>query len=928
MKAAPAPRLHVAAPSPGVNCRDFSRSLPNGDAFLHTPVTPFSLTIAVAQTLTLLLPSSLRASSFASHAGIMGDEPPASLSPVGSEPQPSIHREPDNNTVADQRPGAIRSVSLPAPTDALHDSNGRSLSASAASPDFVDRPATARSTRGRTKQDERRPTTSIGAGEHNRMLRSTDDSSGVDAPSLRSVPSIVVNDLSARPSSRPGSRPGSRWSERKWGGLRRKSAELERKMSTEELPPVPPIEPAFSGISLDIPTASLEGLGQTMKFSNRGSLIRNRSKRPYPALSVDQQSEQPSEPTEQSPAPSSEKLSIRQVPSTLSPDPSTDTPDSINDEKKAEDNDVPQATLRPLRSKGTLCPRQTSLQSRAISADEDMLSRRVRLMYERGNDSVTDSDVAKSIAEDNGVLWEEGATPDAEIDVETASTPGPDVHGALEQNGRASAEVERVRIKRETQELAGGIEYWQNVGAGDVDRYGFIRSPAKNGSGSEPHPIQRVTTSLLLASEMPRRKRSIRPSATRASNRSFSGRSPTRNMSHSSAPGRPSSSASTHSVPIRRSTSRLRSATNRLPHNRDRKFKDEAGDMLTLPADTPTEGQDTAAARAMRRKEWEREDKWTKMAKPTKKTRDGGGMKFEFDVHSSKLIERTWKGIPDRWRSTAWFSFLEASAKQHADSPSEEELIEAFHEYQYVSSPDDVQIDIDVPRTISSHIMFRRRYRGGQRLLFRVLHAMSLYFPDTGYVQGMAALAATLLAYYDEEHAFVMLARLWQLRGLEELYRSGFAGLMEALDDFEREWLAGGEVASKLTEVGIPPTAYGTRWYLTLFNYSIPFPAQLRVWDVFMLLGDAQDITGRPSTSSAKHKKDASEARPSTFGQGLDVLHATSAALIDGMREIILESDFENSMKVLTSWVPIKDIELFMRVAKAEWKVHRRKKAI
>lgn len=221
--------------------------------------------------------------------------------------------------------------------------------------------------------------------------------------------------------------------------------------------------------------------------------------------------------------------------------------------------------------------------------------------------------------------------------------------------------------------------------------------------------------------------------------------------------------------------------------------------MLTLPVEeSGQEGQDTPSSRAMRRKEWEREDKWTKMAKPVKKTRDGGGMKFEFDTRSSKLIERTWKGIPDRWRATAWYSFLESSAKRRKDSPSEDELIEAFHEYQYISSPDDVQIDIDVPRTITSHIMFRRRYRGGQRLLFRVLHAMSLYFPDTGYVQGMAALAATLLAYYDEEHAFVMLARLWQLRGLEQLYKSGFAGLMEALDDFEREWLAGGEVATKL----------------------------------------------------------------------------------------------------------------------------------
>jgi hypothetical protein len=321
----------------------------------------------------------------------------------------------------------------------------------------------------------------------------------------------------------------------------------------------------------------------------------------------------------------------------------------------------------------------------------------------------------------------------------------------------------------------------------------------------------------------------------------------------------------------------------------------------------------------MRKKEWEREDKWTKMAKPTRRTALGGGMTFEFDTQSTKLIERTWKGIPDRWRATAWYAFLEASAKRRSDSPTEQELVEAYNEFQLISSPDDVQIDIDVPRTITSHIMFRRRYRGGQRLLFRVLHAMSLYFPDTGYVQGMAALAATLLAYYDEEHAFIMLVRLWQLRGLERLYQSGFSGLMEALSDFEREWLDAGEVAAKLNELGIPPTAYGTRWYLTLFNYSIPFPAQLRVWDVFMLLGDAEEPPGKGTPKSEPQVTSA-------FGRGLDVLHATSAALIDGMREIILESDFENAMKVLTSWVPIQDVELFMRVAKAEWKVHRRKR--
>lgn len=91
-----------------------------------------------------------------------------------------------------------------------------------------------------------------------------------------------------------------------------------------------------------------------------------------------------------------------------------------------------------------------------------------------------------------------------------------------------------------------------------------------------------------------------------------------------------------------------------------------------------------------------------------------------------------------------------------------------------------------------------------------------------------------------------------------------------------------------------------------------------------MLLGDAEEPNAPPRTPN---KGASPEEGTGMFGKGLDVLHASSAALIDGMREIVLDSDFENGMKVLTSWVPIKDVELFMRVAKAEWKVHRRKKS-
>lgn len=578
--------------------------------------------------------------------------------------------------------------------------------------------------------DQRRPMTA-----YERVRKSLFSDEQRSLLSRRSIPSIVVDDASSRPSSR--------WSERKWGGLRsRKSTESVRARTS----PAPQAEKPFQGITLEIPKGDLEELAMSsMDFSNADGA-------------------------------SGDKQSLRSAPTTCETPTRTQTP------------------LPRKRMSNSPKVRQSTVSSkRVISADEDLLSRRVRLMYEKGDENVTEEELNRAIAEENGVLWEEPASAEEGQDQPTESNPpATDAKSVRSAGGNT--------IRRQEHELGGGIEDWKDVEAGDVDRYGFIvpRS-SKEGQDGEPHPLQRVSTSLLIASETPRRKLSlIRSQSAQRSTRSITSRSSIRGRKMSESSMRPTSSQSAYSPSLSRSPSRFRYAANRLPHNRDRRLREEAGDMLTLPFEVPNSFEDSPANLALKRKEWEREEKWRKMAKPTKKANDGSGMTFEFDTTSSKLIERTWKGIPDSWRSAAWYAFLEASAKKRKGSPTAQELIQAFHDFQNMSSPDDVQIDIDVPRTVSSHIMFRRRYRGGQRLLFRVLHAMSLYFPETGYVQGMAALAATLLSYYDEEHAFVMLARLWMLRGLEHLYRSGFSGLMEALEDFEREWLGNGEVAAKL----------------------------------------------------------------------------------------------------------------------------------
>lgn len=447
--------------------------------------------------------------------------------------------------------------------------------------------------------------------------------------------------------------------------------------------------------------------------------------------------------------------------------------------------------------------------SRVLSADDEVLSQKVRSMYQAGRHEVRQVATMQEVAHDDF----QGDNIESVNAMEKSLVLNGEVHPAVRDTPESPllpAKTEhtdtRIHSLLHGPSEPAPIEDWDGVD-GDIDRYGFI-VPKKLSSqtsslnsappSSDAPRIRRVSTLLQLASETPRHSRSRLGNV-------YSAQSPARSTdgtsTHKSASSlfRPHSSQSSYRSAANKS--RLRHATNRLPYNKSRRCVDEAGDMLTLPpglADIAEDHEEGHIAKDLKRREWEREEKWRKMAKVVKRDNHGGGMVFQFDTKSPKLIDRTWKGIPDRWRATAWHGFLTASAKMRKGMTSDGDLIAIFKTLLDRGSPDDVQIDIDVPRTISGHIMFRRRYQGGQRLLFRVLHCMSIYFPEIGYVQGMAAIAATLLCYYDEEMTFVMMVRLWQLRGLDRLYKSGFEGLMLALEEFEGQWLGRGEVAAKL----------------------------------------------------------------------------------------------------------------------------------
>ncbi|GAK68265.1 rabGAP/TBC [Moesziomyces antarcticus] len=261
-----------------------------------------------------------------------------------------------------------------------------------------------------------------------------------------------------------------------------------------------------------------------------------------------------------------------------------------------------------------------------------------------------------------------------------------------------------------------------------------------------------------------------------------------------------------------------------------------------------------AADAAHRQREQERIAKWTRML--TVKDRDPGLNAVEFDFANGvdrRLRRRVFKGIPDSWRAAAWSALLQrrrqtdegrrsyALAKPHILTAATQSDDESFERLKHMASPHDVQIDLDVPRTISGHIQFHTRYGQGQRSLFHVLHALSILCEQCAYCQGMGPIAATLLCYLSPERAYAAMVAMHNHVNLHTTFSPGFPGLVENLfvqDQLLRKYMP--EIAATLDEHMIVASSYATKWYITLFSNSIPFETQLRVWDAWLL--DGQDV--------------------------------------------------------------------------------------
>ena len=105
------------------------------------------------------------------------------------------------------------------------------------------------------------------------------------------------------------------------------------------------------------------------------------------------------------------------------------------------------------------------------------------------------------------------------------------------------------------------------------------------------------------------------------------------------------------------------------------------------------------------------------MLEPT--VRDPGGNILLWGVQAAKrrkFRKRVYKGIPDCWRSAAWELMInEMSGAGQAEL---ERLSKDYEDHLWQPSTYDIQIDLDVPRTISGHVMFRTRYGKGYATIY------------------------------------------------------------------------------------------------------------------------------------------------------------------------------------------------------------------
>ncbi|KAL2914337.1 hypothetical protein HK105_206109 [Polyrhizophydium stewartii] len=211
-------------------------------------------------------------------------------------------------------------------------------------------------------------------------------------------------------------------------------------------------------------------------------------------------------------------------------------------------------------------------------------------------------------------------------------------------------------------------------------------------------------------------------------------------------------------------------------------------------------------------------------------------------------------GIPARLRSQLWLRIAGAHIDNlHMVYPA---LLAEHSSFENI-------IQRDVSRTFPKVELFAEQGCSGQKMLFNVLKAFSVFDRDVGYCQGLSFCAGIMLMQgMSEQEAFSLVVRLLEesssptpaqpttpasgapLIGIGAIYalRSCFlpdmAGLHQALFQHTELVRAVDPALDKhLRECGISATMYASQWFLTMFSYNFPLELVFRLFDIMLVDG-------------------------------------------------------------------------------------------
>lgn len=234
--------------------------------------------------------------------------------------------------------------------------------------------------------------------------------------------------------------------------------------------------------------------------------------------------------------------------------------------------------------------------------------------------------------------------------------------------------------------------------------------------------------------------------------------------------------------------------------------------------------------------------------------------------HSRKLRDLVFEGIPPSVRGEVWKRVIGNELKvtpelyailcEQADKSRRdfEKLSIAFADAdgdvggsggtveQLYSRERSAQksIHLDLPRTFPELGFFHAESSPLQAQLRELLEAYVCFRPDIGYTQGMSYLAAGLLLYMDACDAFISFCNLLHRSCFIAFFSMKMPDVQIYLQTHQR--LFKSELAvlyEHFEQINIEPEMYMVGWIMSAYCRALPLDIVFRVWDGFLLDGDA-----------------------------------------------------------------------------------------